>query len=154
MSEAVQRYIWRAPIYEASTQMTDLYPDGIQYVLAADHDHIVAELQAQVEQLTAERARWVENAEALGGKCDQLEDRYRELDAVVEQRNAECSWKHKEIERLRKDADRYRWLRDRPLDDKTDLEPYIRAAKEDPMCWGLNGNWADDRIDAALEASR
>lgn len=55
------------------------------------------------------------------------------------------------IAALRKDAERYRFLRSQNLDDGTDTTPWISAASTDDDHWGLSGEIADSRIDAAME---
>ena len=60
---------------------------------------------------------------------------------VCEEAALELRWLHEENERLRRDADRYRWLRDMIYDDRI-----IVAA--DRM---LNGEALDVAVDAALQ---
>lgn len=69
MSEAVKRFIvYCPPKYKGShTGPTEL-SKPVEAVRAADHDRIVASLQAQVEQLTAERAE----VEALRKDAERL----------------------------------------------------------------------------------
>ena len=57
-----------------------------------------------------------------------------------------------EVQAWKKDAGRYRFLRGQNLDDGTDTAPWISAASTDDERWGLNGEIADSRIDAAMEA--
>lgn len=74
-------------------------------------------------------------------------DRLREITDAAIQAVLQSS----EVQRLREDAERYRWLRDRNLSDDTETEPWISAAKNDDERWGLSGDIADSRIDAAME---
>ena len=60
---------------------------------------------------------------------------------VCEEAALELRWLHEENERLRRDADRYRWLRDMIYDDRI-----IVAA--DRM---LHGEALDVAVDAALQ---
>lgn len=77
MSEAVKRYMQHAPLTEAVPAVVRLYPGATQYVLAADHDRIVAEL--------TERCRELESVK--NGAVVLANSRYEW--AVEEQRNAD-----------------------------------------------------------------
>lgn len=87
------------------------------YVLHSDHEAEVARLRAELEKVR-------------GYEVAPLEAKVAELLA--------------EVEAYRKDAERYRWLRDQPWRDNEELEPVIRLQ--------LNALW-DDKIDAVMGAS-
>jgi hypothetical protein len=55
-----------------------------------------------------------------------------------------------EYEKLKADAERYRFLRNHPLDGSEEETPCIRAADNDVRRWALNGAAADAAIDAAI----
>lgn len=56
-----------------------------------------------------------------------------------------------DVQAWKKDEERYRFLRSQNLDDGTDTTPWISAASTDDDHWGLSGEIADSRIDAAME---
>lgn len=58
------------------------------------------------------------------------------------------------IEQLRADAERYRWLRDQPLNGSEETAPYISAAENDNKHWALTGAIADEVIDAAMKEQK
>ncbi|HDS1649050.1 TPA: hypothetical protein QEL68_000746 [Stenotrophomonas maltophilia] len=110
--------------------------DG-QYVLHSDHE-------AVVDSMTAALVK-------LDGACLASEQEVARLRAEVEQLHAKLDRKEgqrklaeSECAAMRKDAERYRWLRDHPWRDNEQLEPVIRLH--------LNALW-DDKIDAAMGAS-
>ena len=90
--------------------------DDGDYYLAADADAAIEALQAEIERLREQlRLATVDQATA----------------------EAEASDAHAENKRLREDAARYRWLRDREIPEWLDL-------------WHQN----PDRIDAAIDQAR
>lgn len=56
-----------------------------------------------------------------------------------------------EIERLRADAERYRFLRNQPLYGSEETVPYISAPENNRIYWALTGEIADHLIDAAMK---
>lgn len=54
------------------------------------------------------------------------------------------------LQRMAKDAGRYRFLRDARLDGDEEERPTIRAADNDPYHWALRGAEADAAIDAEM----
>ncbi|SFX57410.1 hypothetical protein [Azotobacter vinelandii] len=143
MSEAVKRYVIR---HGCAEEDSHLLPGERAFVLAADHDRIVAELESQ-------RAMWVANATELGNKCDQLAERCRELEL--------------ELSIAKNDADLQRHLkmeargkRDALRAEVKKLHVLLKEAgdelKELKASVGFRAHTLDviQRIDAALEASR
>jgi len=119
------------------------------YVPSADHDRIVASLRADVEQADGKLRELAASLAATAQERDHLAERRWELEAVVAQRNGECVRLHAEAERLRKDAERYRWLRDHGA--TASWEEGGVEIRSNP---GHLDDAVDESIAIALEASR
>jgi outer membrane murein-binding lipoprotein Lpp len=85
------------------------------------------------ERLRAEITRLQESLDTCGGTVTMLKDQVRTLRA--------------EIEALRKDAERYRWLRDKAMGDEGN--PFI-CVLTDGYTGQLDGESADDAINDAM----
>lgn len=95
-------------------------------------------LRAEVEKIRGYEVAPME-AKVSGLRAELQNAAKAALDAVA----LSCE-KEREADALRVDAERYRWLRDKPWRDNDELEPVIRLQ--------LNALW-DDKIDAAMGAS-
>ncbi len=111
--------------------------DHGKYVLHSDHE-------AVVDSMTAALVK-------LDGACLASEQEVARLRAELQNAAKAALYavalsceKEREADALRVDAERYRWLRDKPWRDNEELEPVIRLH--------LNALW-DDKIDAAMGAS-
>lgn len=93
--------------------------------------------------LTDEEIRQIKNQASVISPDDFFKKVARAVEQAVLQSAQAQAWK--------KDAERYRFLRSQNLDDGTDTTPWISAASTDDDYWGLNGEIADSRIDAAME---
>jgi hypothetical protein len=73
------------------------------------------EAQKEVIRLRAEVAEWREKAKVwmASPEAQKQLDGYRELAATLAAKEAEAERLQAEVESLRRDAERYRWLRDR-----------------------------------------
>lgn len=142
MSEAVKRYSVFIGFEHGEQQM----------ILASDHDRIVTELQARVDQLAAKRDSLREALATAIAQRDHAEMCGDDHVRIGEKLIAERDTLRAEVEQLRKDAER--------LDKLQSLAWYRHGFEDDAGVDGLDTLLIDAQgdvraaIDAALEASR
>ncbi|MBP5120970.1 hypothetical protein [Pseudomonas protegens] len=113
---------------DASRLIEDLKAElaGLRTGFDAQNE-VIAGLKAEVERFSGHMEFWKQN-------CMRAE------------KDAETA--EKENEELRKDAERYRWLKSRQIEVPT-IGPDL-ANWEDDVGWSIRGNEADTAIDAAM----
>lgn len=104
-------------------------------VVEADNERLREELEAAQREIgrLSELALDAEPAEA---------------DAAMSRALLEIA--REELKEAQRDAERYRWLRNHPLNGLEETTPCIRAADNDPKHWAITGDNADAAIDAAM----
>lgn len=91
--------------------------------------------------MSNDKFEWFKVAQELAAERDQLKSELAGLRTGFDAQN-------EVIAGLKKDADRYRWLKSREIEVPT-TGPDL-ANWEDDMGWSIRGNEADTAIDAAM----
>lgn len=130
--------------------------------------YLADEVDAVIDKLDAEVVEWRGQRDQWGGLCVTLERRIKQLDEEaqdysdrlekgefltqakndrIERLQSRCAELEAEVERLRADAERYRWLRDKASEAPDDLPCVANATPGD--CAVISGAVLDAAIDAA-----